>query len=328
MKSSKEATIADFRDAIPKECFNKSLVFSMTYMICDFTMLYSLYYYKEQIPYLIWINLTGFIYWCIFVIGHDCGHTTFSNYSLVNNICGHVCHTILNVPFFPWKFSHNLHHRYHNHYSKDTSHIWIKQEEVAFANQFFKIPFIELIAYTLFYLVLGVPDGSHVAPNSKLFTKSSDRFNCFISTGLVVLFDAFLIKTWDLETLGWWYVLPIMVFNFWLYVVTYLQHHHDDTQVYEEGEWTFMKGGMETIDRTYGFGIDQLSHNITDGHFVHHLFFTKIPHYHLKTATEAIKPILGENYKYKSSWDFFVEYHRLKYSLGYLKGNGILTFKE
>jgi acyl-lipid omega-3 desaturase len=49
---------------------------------------------------------------------------------------------------------------------------------------------------------------------------------------------------------------------------------------------------METIDREYCWGIDDAHHNITDGHVVHHLFFTKIPHYNLMKATATVRPYL------------------------------------
>lgn len=36
--------------------------------------------------------LVGMIGFSIFVVGHDCGHGTFSPYKWVNDIFGHVCH--------------------------------------------------------------------------------------------------------------------------------------------------------------------------------------------------------------------------------------------
>lgn len=57
-------------------------------------------------------------------------------------------------------------------------------------------------------------------------------------------------------------------------VITFLQHKDEEIEAYEDKNWNYVKGQSQTIDRSYGLGIDTLTHHITDGHVVHHLFFT------------------------------------------------------
>ena len=52
-------------------------------------------------------------------------------------------------------------------------------------------------------------------------------------------------------------------------------------------EWSYMRGGLSTIDRDYGL-FNKVHHDIGT-HVVHHLF-PQIPHYHLTEATEARSP--------------------------------------
>ena len=76
-----------------------------------------------------------YTYRCIFVIGHDCGHTTFSKYKLVNDIFGHITHSSLLVPFYTWQLTHRRHHMFHNHVEKDYSYIWYTPDRLAKAEE-------------------------------------------------------------------------------------------------------------------------------------------------------------------------------------------------
>nr|AQX92138.1 Om [Nannochloropsis oceanica] len=340
-------TLSQIKKAIPEKCFQKSLLRSFYYMLRDFAALAALYFVyptvqaKYGLPGLfVWWNLAGFFMWCLFVIGHDCGHGSFSEYKWLNDICGHICHAPLMVPYWPWQKSHRLHHMYHNHLTKDMSHPWMTKEVfedlTPFEQALLENPLSLFIKYTFLYLFAGKMDGSHVVPFSPLFTDTKERVQCAVSTlGMVVAGALVYIgleggKEGGMARIGSIYVVPLLVFNAWITMVTYLQHHDEDTKVYAEGEWNYIKGALETIDREYGMGIDDLSHNITDGHVAHHLFFTQIPHYHLTAATAAVRQCLQPTgtYKKRRSWNFLARFTELNYRLKYVAGQGVLSYVD
>ena len=59
--------------------------------------------------------------WCLrvqmFVIGHDCGHRSFSKNKLVEDIVGTLMFMPLIYPFEPWRIKHNHHHAHTNKYA-------------------------------------------------------------------------------------------------------------------------------------------------------------------------------------------------------------------
>jgi len=85
-------------------------------------------------------------------------------------------------------------------------------------------------------------------------------------------------------------------------MVTYLQHHSEDGKLYTDDTFTFTRGAFETVDRNYGKLMNRMSHHMMDGHVIHHLFFTKVPHYRLEAATEALQEgmkDIGQEHLYK-----------------------------
>ncbi|RRT32298.1 hypothetical protein B296_00056009 [Ensete ventricosum] len=92
------------------------------------------------------------------------------------------------------------------------------------------------------------------------------------------------------------------VFIMWLDLVTYLHHHGHRERLpwYRGKEWNYLRGGLTTLDRDYGW-INNIHHDIGT-HVVHHLF-PQIPHYNLVEATMAAKPVLGKYYREpEKSW--------------------------
>jgi hypothetical protein len=78
---------------------------------------------------------------------------------------------------------------------------------------------------------------------------------------------------------------------------TWLQHTNSDVPHYPSGNFSFIKGALHSIDRPYGAVIDFLHHRIGSTHVAHHVE-AKIPHYHAREATEAMKAAFPEVYLY------------------------------
>lgn len=118
-KANNALQLNNLKKAIPEEAFAKSLPKSLGYMIFDYVMIAASFYgfytlnnsavwqtmplWQQAIANVVYWNITGFFMWCTFMVGHDCGHTTFSDYEIVNDIAGHIAHGFLMVPYYPWQ---------------------------------------------------------------------------------------------------------------------------------------------------------------------------------------------------------------------------------
>ncbi|KAF0696070.1 Aste57867_13151 [Aphanomyces stellatus] len=68
------------------------------------------------------------------------------------------------------------------------------------------------------------------------------------------------------------YVAPYMVCNAYMVLVTYLQHTDTYIPHFRGDEWTWLRGALCTVDRSFGTWIDGAIHHIADTHVTHHLF--------------------------------------------------------
>lgn len=87
--------------------------------------------------------------------------------------------------------------------------------------------------------------------------------------------------------------------------ITYLHHNHPDVPHYSGAAWSFTKGALGTVDRSFGFIGRHFFHNIIEHHVIHHLFPT-IPFYHAAKATAAIRPLLGPTYRSQKEDSFLL----------------------
>jgi acyl-lipid omega-3 desaturase len=312
-------TLQDLKSAIPAYCFEPSAWRSLSYLFLDLGIVAGLYAIAYSLNSwfffpIFWL-MQGTMFWALFVVGHDCGHGSFSKSKWLNSLVGHLTHTPILVPYHGWRISHRTHHA--NTGNLDTDESWYpvsesKYNQMPWYEKLFRF-YVPLLAYPiyLFRRSPGRPGGSHFLPSSPLF-RPSEKADVITSTVCLLVMVGFLgvlAFQFGLVFLIQYYVAPYIVFVMWLDLVTFLHHTEEDIPWYRGEDWYFLKGALSTIDRDYGF-INPIHHDIGT-HVAHHIFLN-MPHYHLKTATEAIKPILGEYYR-KSDvpiWKSFVRSYK------------------
>lgn len=305
-------TLAEIKARIPAHCFRPSLSRSVYYVLRDFAYLSALYYgayltYGTSLHYaylpVFWF-FTGFFMWALFVLGHDCGHGSFSRYKRVNSFFGHILHSLILVPFHSWRISHRKHHKNTGNYEKDEIFYPMPESEYEGVNSIARYIYKELyflgpFAYVV-YLSKGygnaMKNGSHFSPRSELFTKD-ERTLIVTSLSCWSLMASFLLACGF--QFGWlnlciYYGVPFLIYSTWLLVVTFLHHTEPGTRWYNTKNWTYVRGNLESVDRVY-FWLEHFHHDIGT-HVVHHLF-PAIPHYHLREANAAVKPFLGQLHK-------------------------------
>jgi len=307
-------TLQDLKAAIPAHCFEPSVWKSLSYFFLDISIiagLYAIAYFLDSWLFfpIFWL-MQGTMFWALFVVGHDCGHGSFSKLKWLNNVIGHLSHIPILVPYHGWRISHRTHHANTGNIETDESWYPIAQakyEQMPWYEKLFRF-YLPLLAYPI-YLFRRSPgrQGSHFLPNSPLF-RPSEKWDVVTSSVLWVLMVGFL--GWLTYQFGWlflvkYYLVPYVIFVMWLDLVTFLHHTEPDIPWYRGDDWYFLKGALSTIDRDYGF-INPIHHDI--GTNVAHHIFLNMPHYHLKTATEAIKPVLGDYYRQSNEpiWKSFV----------------------
>jgi len=249
----------------------------------------------------------GLNFTALWVLAHECGHGGFSPSRAVNDAVGLVVHSFLLVPYHSWRLSHGTHHKNTNHTEMDT--VFVPEKVEPDADRMHAIreavsesPIVSLgymfLTFTLgwpLYLTMNMTGqkyserANHFEPTSPLFRNSEGHFIVQSDLGLlgVIAFALALVYT-DVVTgsdILCWYFIPYMWNNCWLVFITYLQHSDVRLPHYNAEEWTFVRGALCTIDRSFGAPLNWWLHHINDSHIVHHLFST-MPFYNAIIVTE------------------------------------------
>ena len=292
-------SILEIKSAIPAHCFQPNLLDSFYYAFKDILIslaLYGIFLALDHIPYTclrvgyipVYAFLQGTTFWAIFVVGHDCGHGSFSKSPWINNAVGNVLHSVLLVPFYPWKLSHHHHHQNTGNIDKDEIFYPVRKKD--WGHDFTPIrPAFGFGLGWFAYLFLGYNPRKHCHfnPSEDLFERHKAKciisLACFGAWMYVLLNYAFYQGP---VALMLHYVFPLFVFASWLVIVTFLHHNEEGVAWYADHKWSYVKGQLSTVDRHYGWA-HEFTHNIGT-HQIHHLFY-RIPHYKLEEATDHFR---------------------------------------
>jgi omega-6 fatty acid desaturase (delta-12 desaturase) len=316
--------LTDIRKAIPAHCFERNLMHSLYYLFLDVSLIVIIGYLgtyigTDHLPvnshYLLWP-----IYWyCqgsvmtgVWVLAHECGHQSFSESELANNFFGTILHSLLLVPYHSWRITHGKHHN--NTGSCENDEVFAPSSRDDWKDdmlretplaQFVGIFLMLTVGWMPGYLVFNATgpakyrgkNVNHFSPTAAFFDKKdywlivqSDA--AFFS---VCGFIAYCIYIFGFGPVAFFYLLPLMVTNYHLVLITYLQHTGSFIPHFRKDEWNFLRGAICTVDRSFGFVLDHTFHHISDTHVCHHIF-SKMPFYHAQEATEHIKKVIGPYY--------------------------------
>jgi omega-6 fatty acid desaturase (delta-12 desaturase) len=309
-------TIATLRDVIPEECHviepHKSwsslavallrLAFSLFLLrLVEPTWGPSLVW---QIPALLaaWL-FSGWCYTGLFVIGHDCGHMAFSERRWVNSLVGHVSLSPLFTGFHNWRIWHNYHHA--KTQLRGTDPDW--PEKMMTRAEYERAPLGDKAHVRLgFGTPLGILVGfwkgmfrrtfmKTTAPHIPL-TKSAERDLLFSSVMMFLMVGAAsfaLYRAGGAWAVVKYYYVPSFIAAAHGAMLTYLHHTSADAMVFDKADWTPFRGQVaSTFNVRFPRWIEALWFDINI-HLVHHLA-PRIPWYHLRAATEAIRATNAE----------------------------------
>ena len=296
-------SIIDIKKALPKICFQRSALTSLYYTMKDVAyvaLTYFIFFYLHQtFPNLYFYWLSMLLYWAIqgtfftaiFVVGHDCGHDSFSDYPLLNDTVGQIMHGFLFCPFYMWKLSHRQHHKNNANLDKDEVFYPVRESQV---QSNFVLPGFGFGIGWFGYLANGYSPRRvrHFSPRDQMFV--GNAVGCFTSIAVLGVMSYFLYSYY--MAYGFWnlfnyYIVPDFIFASYCVIITFLHHSELNIPWYSDDQWNFVKGQISTIDRHYGF-VHNIIHSIGT-HQMHHMF-TKIPHYHLEEATTHFRSSFPE----------------------------------
>jgi omega-6 fatty acid desaturase (delta-12 desaturase) len=303
--------LKDIIKTLPRECFQKnrrkawsSVLISVLAVGLGYLGIANLSWFLLPLA---WI-FTGTALTGLFVIAHDCGHRSFAKRRWVNDWVGHLLTLPLIYPFHSWRILHNHHHVHTNKLLVDNAWQPLTPEAYAKAN-----PLIRGLYQALRGRLWWLASIAHWATLHFDLSQFSQREQgkVKVSIAAVIIFAAVFFPILILTTGVWGFVkfwlLPWLMYHFWMSTFTLVHHTDPDIQFRPTATWNAAEAQLaETVHCTYPGWVEILCHNI-NVHVPHHVSVA-IPAYNLRMAHESLMQNWGSYMKErKFSWTLMKE---------------------
>ncbi|EIN09269.1 fatty acid conjugase [Punctularia strigosozonata HHB-11173 SS5] len=314
---------------------------SPTLESCVRGLLWVMYWWWQGIAF------TGI--WCL---AHEAGHESLSPKKWINHVAGFALHSFVFVPYFSWRSVHRAHHKATGSLERDEiyvprsrSHLGIPPESTMipadYKDIFDETPlyvFGKIVIMQLFglpsYLMFNVkgslkyPKGTNHFLPSSVFFKPSER-NLIIASDVGLVAMAFALhmfkRLYGYKALLAHYVIPYLLSNHWIIMLTYLQHTDPTIPHYRGKTWSFVRGALATVDRPFmGWIGRHFLHNASHDHLAHH-FFSNIPFYNQPNVTAHLKELLKDDYNYDTT-NCFRALYRTFTECRFIEDSGEIVF--
>lgn len=304
-------TLQDIIKSLPKECFKQNALKAWTGAMINVLMVALGYVTIVYSPWFLlpiaWIftgtALTGF-----FVIGHDAGHRSFAKQRWVNDLVGHLFMAPLVYPFHCWRILHNFHHAHTN--ELDVDNAWRPFDGAEYESLSPAIRTVYELIRGYFWWVGSIVHWANLHFNWNSFDEK-DRGDVKLSIGVAVLFAAIAFPALIYTTGIWGFVkfwlIPWMVYHFWMSTFTIVHHTAADIPFKPTQEWNAAEAQLVgSVHCDYPRWVEFLCHDI-NVHIPHHVS-TAIPSYNLRMAHQSLKENWGEYvYERKFNWALMKE---------------------
>lgn len=234
----------------------------------------------------------------LFILGHDCGHESFSTRRWVNTVVGHACMAPILTGFHGWRLSHAHHHARPQLRADDTD--W--PERMLTQREYDAAPPLGRLEARAAYgspvgLLFGFLVGmvrrtamSRLYPQVKLNARArrdlaiSNLSVLIVSGGIATV----LLAQFGTVVLVKHYVVPLYLGMILGALFTYLHHSGEGAVAFDAKAWTPLRGQVvSTFDVRFPRWIEVLFFHI-NRHPPHHLS-PRIPWYHLPRAMDALR---------------------------------------